>query len=273
MRRLTKAPFIVFAFVIFTFPLLVTATAHVDSSGGTLARIKERGELILGTSGNMPSMTQVREDGKLVGFDIDMARLMAEGMGVKLKIMKMPFDKLLDALEGGDVDVVISNMTMNPRRNMRVAFVGPYLTSGKCIVTKNEPLAKAKERGNLNVPKTRLAALKGSTSAEFVKATFPKATLSLIDDYDVAAKMIIDDKVDGLLTDFPICQSVLKRNPDADFVSLFSLLTYEPIGIALPGNDPLFINWTENFLKRLEGTGLFKGLSKRWFNRENLVFK
>jgi ABC-type amino acid transport substrate-binding protein len=44
-----------------------------------------------------------------------------------------------------------------------------------------------------------------------------------------------------------------------------SLLNYEPIGIAVPAQDTLFINWTENFLQRLQGVGLFDELSNKWF--------
>ncbi|MDH3900059.1 MAG: transporter substrate-binding domain-containing protein [Gammaproteobacteria bacterium] len=253
------------------FTLLLTAgllTSPVALSGAsTLAGIEKSGELVLGTSANMPPMTGKNENGKVIGFDIDMARLMASGMGVDLKIKTMAFNELLPALEKGEVDLVISNMTMNPERNMHVAFVGPYMTSGKCVVTKEEGVAKAEAAENLNSPEIRLAALRGSTSAEFVKVLLPKVTLTLVDEYDGAVRLINDDKTGGLLTDYPICLSMLQRYPDAGFVSLFSLLSYEPIGIALPGNDPLYINWTENFLKRLEGVGVLDELGTRWFGK------
>ncbi len=236
----------------------------------TLASIQKSGQLVLGTSANMPPMTGKNENGKIVGFDIHLARFMADGMGVELKIKTMPFDKLLSALEKGEVDVVISNMTMNPKRNMKVAFVGPYMTSGKCVLTKKEGLAKAKAAENLNSPDIRLAALKGSTSAEFVKALLPEATMTLVDDYDDAVSLMNDDKVGGLMTDYPICLSMLERYPDAGFVSLFSLLSYEPIGIALPAGDSLYINWTENLLGRLVGMGAIKQLQVRWFGKDNL---
>lgn len=254
--------------------LLVFAAAmgnvQVASAGDSvLSAIEKRGKLVLGTSGNMPSMSETR-DGKVVGFDIDLARLMASGMGVKLDIQTMAFDKLLSALEKGDVDVVISNVTINPERNMRVAFVGPYMTSGKCIVTRKDTLAKAEEATDLNTPDTRLATLAGSTSAEFARALLPSASMTLVDDYEKAVTMVNNDTIDGLLTDYPVCLSILKSHPDAGFVSLFSLLTYEPVGIALRGSDPLYINWTENFLTRVEGMGLLEELSMRWFGRVNL---
>jgi len=208
--------------------------------------------------------------GKVTGFDIDIARLMANSMGVKLVTKVMPFSELLPALEAGKLDVVISNVTITPKRNLRVAFVGPYMTSGKCIVTKQKALAEAQKSPDLNTPATRLAALKGSTSEDFARELFPQATIVTVEDYTEAAGMVKEDKVNGLLTDYPICKATLKSNPDSGFVSLFSLLTYEPIGIALPPNDAQFINWTGNFLQRLEGTDTLKGLGKVWFGEVNV---
>jgi len=271
MTRLFKRPFRLLALLLVAVASTAVQTAYSDTNTSALARIKDKGELVLGTSGNMPSMTQKRDDGKVVGFDIDLARFMASGMDVKLNIKTMPFDELLPALEKGDVDMVISNVTINPERNMSVAFVGPYMTSGKCVITKREGLARAEEATDLNTPNTRLAALKGSTSAEFVKVLLPEAKLKLVDNFEAALAMVNDDKVGGLMTDYPICLSTLKDNPDAGYVTVFSLLSYEPIGIALPGNDALFINWTENFLKRAEGVGLLEELSMRWFGKLTLV--
>ena len=245
-------------------------TMQTQSDSSTLARIQQRGQLILGTSGNMPSMTQRDATGKLVGLDIDMARLMADVMDVELVTEVLPFSELLPALKAGKVDLVISNVTITPKRNLEVAFVGPYLTSGKCIVTKNEALARAREAGNLNTPATRLAALKGSTSEDFARALFSEATIVTIEDYADGAAMVSSDQVGGMVTDYPICVATLKSNPDAGFVSLFSLLTYEPIGIALPPNDPLFVNWTENFLNRMNETGTLKGLGQRWMGNVRL---
>jgi len=260
------------------FSLLVTLVVfaatmtnmQVASAGDSaLSAIEKSGKLVLGTSGNMPSMSETR-DGKVVGFDIDLARLMASGMGVKLDIKTMAFSELLPALARGDVDVVISNVTINPERNMKVAFVGPYMTSGKCVVTREDTLAKAEAAEDLNSSSTRLAALAGSTSAAFAKALLPEAKITLVDDYESAVKMVNNDKIGGLLTDYPICLSILKTHPDAGFVSLFSLLTYEPVGIALAGNDALYINWTENFLTRVEGMGLLDELAMRWFGKVSL---
>ena len=241
-----------------------TAALAVDGTP-VMARIQKSGELVLGTSANMEPMTFKQSDGTLAGMDINLAELMANAMKVKLVIKIMPFDELIPALHSGKVDVVISNMTINPSRNMDVAFVGPYLTSGKCVVTKEETLAKADEAGDLDIKDVRLAVLKGSTSETFVRTLMPKAAVRTIENNQEGAEMVASGKASGMLTDLPVCLATIKNNPDAGFVTVVSLLSYEPIGIAVQGNDPLFINWTENFLERITQTALLDVLAVKWF--------
>lgn len=264
MPKLTNFLSMMFALLLVSGCNTIQATDE-PASAPVLSRIEQRGELILGTSANMAPMTFKGEDGKVIGLDIDLARLMAVSMDVKLTIKTMPFADLLPALKNGDVDVVISNMTITPKRNMHAAFVGPYMTSGKCIITREESIAKAEESDNLNTSETRMAVMKGSTSEDFLRVMLPDATIITTASDDEAIQMVRDDKVGGVLTDYPICLSTVKNHPDDGFIPLFSLLNYEPIGIALPGNDPLFVNWTENFLERADGTGILGELGVRWF--------
>jgi polar amino acid transport system substrate-binding protein len=145
------------------------------------------------------------------------------------------------------------------------------MVSGKCIVTKDEAMAKAEQSTDLNTADTRLAVLSDSTSEDFASELLPEATLIRVQDYGKAAELVASDQASGMLTDYPICLATLKSNPDAGFVSVFSLLTYEPIGIALPANDAQFVNWTENFLERMDGTNGLAELSRRWFGDSELA--
>ena len=248
--------------------LFVTACNTTQTRSGdapAMSRIVERGELVLGTSATMQPMSYKRNDGRVIGLDIDIARFMAQAMDVKLTIKNMPFQDLLPALERGDVDVVISNLTITTKRNMRVAFVGPYMNSGKCIITKKETLAKAEQAEDLNTASTRIAVMQGSTSEDFVNTLLPNASVTATENTAAAVQLVKDEQVGGMLADYPVCLSTLRDNPNAGFVSLFTLLSYEPIGIALPANDHLLINWTENFMARMEGTGVLDELGRRWF--------
>jgi len=256
-----------------TYGLLLSLLMLLGSSSALMAadgtpvmdKIKKSGELVLGTSATMEPMTFKRADGTLAGMDIDLAELMAGGLGVKLVTRVMPFEDLIPALQSGKVDVVISNMTINPGRNMDVAFIGPYLTSGKCIVTREESLAKADEAGDLDMKSVKLAVLKASTSEQFVRTLMPNAGVVVIENTSEGAALVSSGKASGMLTDYPVCLATIKNNPDAGFATVFSLLSYEPVGIAVAGNDPLFINWSENFLERLDQTALLDVLGVKWF--------
>jgi len=246
---------------------LVLTSGCVSSSPtpSTISQVQEKGELILGTSGNMTPMTRQLENGDVVGLDIDLANVMAAALKVKLTIKVMPLDQLATAVENGTVDVVLSNYTMTPERNTQVAFVGPYLTSGKCLITKLPDLASAK-KDELADKSSNLVVIEGSTSEAFAKALMKKATIIPATSQEAAIEMVRTNKADAMLTDFPICQATVVNNPDDQFVSIFSRLTYEPIGIAVKGDDAHFINWTQNFLDRMEKTGYLAALGQKWLS-------
>jgi polar amino acid transport system substrate-binding protein len=160
--------------------------------------------------------------------------------------------------------MVMSGMTMTPKRNMRVAFVGPYMITGKAALTKIETIASIEDPSEIDSPKTRVAVLKGSTSDVFVREMVPNARRVTTRDYDEAVKLVLEDRVDAMIADYPICIVSLFRYPDEGLLSILHLWTYEPIGIALPANDPLFVNWVENFVETLDDSGKLELLKVRW---------
>lgn len=234
------------------------------SASPVLDRIRERGEIAIGTSGNQPPLIARDRNGDLIGLEADLARLIALSMGVKHKMIAMPFAELLPALGEGKIDIVLSGMTITPERNMKVAFVGPYFVSGTSLLAKEETISEMGDVGRLNEPSTRLAALKGSTSQRIVEELIPKATLKVVPDYDDAVDMVIKGEVDALVADHLFCVLTALRHDGDRLTTLVRPLTFEPIGIALPPNDPLLTNWMENFFLMLDGTGLLTDLTAQW---------
>jgi polar amino acid transport system substrate-binding protein len=213
----------------------------------------------------MPPLNMTTKDGDIIGLDVDLAHRIAQGMGVKLRIVPMPFSDLLPSLDAGKVDMVLSQMTITPERNMRVAFVGPYLISGKSLLTKTTTLLSVKSPKELDSPRTHLTALLGSTSQKFVETLMPRASLTLTKDYDTAVKMVIEDKADAMVADYPICVFSVLRYPESGLAALTTPMTYEPIGIAVPANDPLLVNCLENMLVAMDGSKELESLTQKWF--------
>jgi polar amino acid transport system substrate-binding protein len=234
------------------------------SAGSALDRILQKGELVVGTTGNQPPLNAKTKTGKIIGLDADISRMIAGNMGVKIRFVTMPFPDLLPALEAGKVDIILSSMAMTPDRNLKVAFVGPYFISGKGILTKTQTTAALQEAEGLNKSGFTLAALQNSTSQRLVEKAAPMAKLVTTKTYDEAVELLFQDKIDVLIADFPYCAVAAFRHRDKGLIAGETRLTFEPLGIAVP-EDPLLINWLENFMKLLEGGGTLKKLTERWF--------
>ena len=257
-------------FVVILASLVIFTFAAVAPAASSMAGIQKKGELVVGTTGTQPPLNATDKNGKIIGFDADLARFIAMNMGVKIKFAKMPFGELLPALEAGKVDMIISSMTMTMKRNLKVAFVGPYYVSGKGILTKGDAIAKLQQGDGLNNSEFKVAALADSTSQEFVEAAAPKAQLVKVQSYDDAVAMLKQDKINALVADYPFCAFSAFRYQDQGLVAGQSRLTFEPLGIAVKP-DPLLLNWLRNFVILLDGSGQLKLLGKKWFENGDWI--
>lgn len=244
---------------------LSASAADAPRVAPVLDNILGKKEIVVGTAASMPPLNMTLKDGQVAGLEIDLARVIADGLGVKLTLKPMAFNALMSALEARQIDMILSAMTITPTRNLRVAFVGPYFASGKSILTKKSLVESLSEVSKINNPDKSLVALKGSTSQLFAERIFPKAKLTLSEDYDQGINMVREGKVQAMVADMPICQLATYRYPEADLATLRNPISYEPLGIAVPPNDPLFVNWLQNLLHTLEKDGTMKMMMEKWF--------
>jgi polar amino acid transport system substrate-binding protein len=232
-------------------------------AGQAMDAIAKRGELIVGTSGDYPPLTAKAKDGTPMGLDVDLARLIGDGLGVKTRIVLAPFAELLPSLQAGKIDMIISNMTMTPKRNLQAAFVGPYFLSGQAILTTKAASMAIRDLEALNKPGFAIAVPQGTTSEALAKETLAKASLTVTKSMDEAVNLLLAGKVKAVLSDTVTCALAAARYRDKDLISS-DALTFEPIGIAIPPNDPHLANWLSNLLMLLKGTGGLKAMTEKW---------
>ena len=253
--------------------VLLLQTMTFSQTGKYLNKIYKSGELRVGTSGGQPPFTMKAKDGELFGYEIELAELLTEALNLKLTFVEKPFSELLPALEKGEVDIVMSGMSITPSRNMNFTFVGPYIISGKSIVGKSKRFEALNELDEINNPNVTIAALKGSTSQYFVENNASKVKLITTPTYDEAVKMILDDKVDLMVADYPICLLSMLKYQDADLLTLEEPLTLEPIGIALKPDAFQLHNLLSNYLTALEMSGVLQFLEAKWFEDGSWLFR
>ena len=237
----------------------------------TLDRVIESGVLKVAMSGDQPPFNVVSRDKSLIGFDVDLAKALAVAMKVKLELVQIPFGDLQASVVSGKSDMVISGMAITPSRTQQLSFIGPYMVSGKSMLTTSKVKNTIKTGAELNNPEIRMVALENSTSESFVKRNLPKSTLSTIANYDEGIKKLLAGEVDAMVADMPILKLSVLRNPNADLGIIDPPMSVEPIGIAIASNDEQFENLVQNYLSTLEKTGLTKRLRQKWFEDNSWI--
>jgi polar amino acid transport system substrate-binding protein len=267
-----------------TAPLLIAALSillmagcggmgknNQQPGGQGLSRIVEAGELRIGMSGEQPPLTMTSRSGELLGLDVALGRVLAQSMGVRANFVQMPFGRLLEALERKEIDLVMSGMTITPERTARVAFVGPYFTSGKTLLTRKPELAAVAIAKDLNRGDLQLAALAGSTSEKFARANAPEAQLTTTKGLMQAIQKVIDGKVDALVADRETVAFAVLRYPDAGLLEAQATFTVEPMGIAVPLDEPRLANLVQTYLNALAERGTLKKATRFWLKDPSWV--
>ncbi|MEN8789296.1 MAG: transporter substrate-binding domain-containing protein [Flavobacteriaceae bacterium] len=230
----------------------------------TIKSIIKNGEFRVGLTGNQPPYHMKNRSGELMGYEIDIASAIANGMGVKLSVKEMPFSELLPALKAGKIDAVMSGMAVTATRSADFLFAGPYTVSGKSILAKSSNIEKLKGTEAANNENYRITCLKGSTSEAFARTSMPKSQIKTVANYEEGINMVLNDEVEAMVADYPICVITVMRNEGKDLVTLDGPLNIEPIGMALPAGDHHFLNLVENYIKALELSGLLQALDNKW---------
>lgn len=205
---------------LFTVITIVLSFSLSGFSQKYLKKIVERGELRVGMTAKQPPFTMKDNKGNYIGFEVELAEMLAESMELKLTIVEIPFSELLSSLEQGKIDMVMSGMTMTAKRNLKAIFVGPYLISGKSILTPSPSFSETDEADDINSSNFKIVALKGSTSELFAKKEIPEAELFLGADYDECIKMLEDKKAQIMVADYPICVYTALLYPEKGLITI-----------------------------------------------------
>lgn len=147
-----------------------------------LQKVKQKGELIMGTSPDFPPYEFVKNingKSKVEGIDVEIGKKVAHDLGVKLVVRTMDFDSLLVALETGKIDMVISGMDATPKRAQSVDFSHAYYKSGQDLLIRTSD--KNKYHDYHSFAGKAIGAQTGSLQATLIKEQAKKVTLKTMD--------------------------------------------------------------------------------------------
>lgn len=230
----------------------------------TLNQVLKRGELRVGLEAGYLPFEMRDKRGEIIGFDVDLAKLMARYMGVKVSFVNTQWDGIIPALLTDKFDILMGGMTITPERNLQVNFARPYIVIGQTVLLAKKHAEAVKTVKDLNDPKYVIATKLGTTGEIAVKRYLGKARLKTFETEADAAMEVRNGRADAFVYDLPFNVVYGAQYKDA-LVHLKEPFTKEPLGWAVRKGDPDFLNWLDNFQEQIRNDGSYDALYSKWF--------
>lgn len=197
--------------------LLVSIAAAMPAAaqGSRLDEIIKRDKLIVSTFGTAPPLCFTDEKGELVGFDIDIARLIAKGLlgdPNKIEFMTVTSEGRWPSVLSGKADFGIASTTVYPDRAVRVAFSYPYMDSGLSVLVRKD--ASVKSLTELNSDKFTLANLSNPQMADRAKRFVPNMKVLTFDTPSAMFLAVKSGQAQALQMDTPVVDHYAATNSD-----------------------------------------------------------
>ena len=234
------------------------------AASSVIEAIKQRGTLQVGLSTFVPwSMNS--KDGELIGFEIDVAKKLAEDMGVEVEFVPTAWDGIIPALIAGKFDVIISGMTVTPERNLTINFTDAYAHSGMRLIANKKHEGKLSTMADFDSPDVTFSLRRGSTPVAYAKEVFPNAKLLLFDDDGASIQEVVNDNADATLGYEPNPSTWLLDYPDQIYLPFDDLLNAGSEAFALRKGDPDALNFFNNWIALRWQDGFLQERNDYWF--------
>ena len=237
----------------------------------TLEDIIKRGELRVGFEAGYLPFEMADKSGNFVGFDIDMAKAMADAMGVKFVPVNTAWDGIIPALVTKKFDIIMSGMTVTQQRNLKINFADPYIIVGQTILLHKKHEGEVTSYKDLNDPKYTVTSKLGTTGEQAIKRMLPKANYKSFEVESEAALEVLNGKADATIYDLPFCATFMAQQGEGKLIFLDEPFTYEPLAWAIRKGDPDFMNWLNNFLRQMKNDGRYDQIYEKWITSTDWI--
>lgn len=230
----------------------------------TLHQILKRGELRVGLEAGYMPFEMRDKKGNIIGFDVDLARLMAKTMGVKLTLVNTQWDGIIPALLTDKFDLLMGGMTITAERNLQVNFTDPYIVIGQSVLLNRKLAETITVYSQLDDARYTISTKLGTTGDIAARRFMPKARIKSFESEADATMEVRNGRADAFVYDMPYNVIYAAQFPDA-LVHLKEPFTREALGWAVRKGDPDFLNWLNNFLRQIRDDGVYDALYRKWF--------
>ncbi len=249
-------------------PANTDAPASPDASAdGSWERIQRKGYFIVGLDDSFPPMGYRDENDEIVGFDIDLAKAVAQELGIEVQFQPVVWDNIALEIANRNVDVIWNGCTITEERKQSFDFSEPYMLNEQVVVVlQDSPYQTLADLAG------KEAGIQDGSSANIALDNNPEFRDSLSNvvgfaDNDKALLDLAAGRLDCVIVDVTVFGHYIEKSPDT-YRSLDETLGSEEFGIAFHQDDDAFRAKMQEALDALVANGTAKEISMKWFQRD-----
>ncbi|ARN74159.1 transporter substrate-binding domain-containing protein [Oceanicoccus sagamiensis] len=221
--------------------------ADPKNSQRDFQQILDSGELRIGVALFSPWVMRAK-DGQLVGSEIDMARRLAADMGIKPEIGLYEWTALIDTLEKGEIDIIISGMGIKPNRALRVNFSRPYGDAGIGLAANTELTKDFKSIDDMKRSSINIGVQTDSVSASVAQRMFSKTNIKTYPTQEGLVDAVLKGELHAMIAANPLPRFVALQHPEKVDMPLVKPLLAFKEGMAINKGDADFLNFINSWV-------------------------
>lgn len=250
---------------VFMLASVLTMAVSAKGSDDLLETIQERGTIIVGLEGDWAPWSYVDENDELTGYDVEVAKAIADKLGVEIQIVPGEWDGLFAGMDAGRYDMVVNGVEVTEERADKYDFSTPYAYIRTALIVK----------GDNDSIKT-FEDLKGKKTANSIASTYMNlaesygATCYGVSTLDETLTMVLQGRVDATLNAIVSFTDYMAQHPDSNLKVVAT--TEEASNVAIPmrkGDETASLREAVNkAIDELHEDGTLSELSTRFFGED-----
>jgi polar amino acid transport system substrate-binding protein len=246
--------------------VVMAAGGAMAQTPGLLQQITTRGTIRIAVLPSLPPYSRVLPTGEAEGYDIDIAKRLADALKVKPEFVVTDIPGRVTSLQTRKVDVTIADFTRNVERSLTIAFTDPYVvTTMRMLVPEGAKWKSIADMGD--GAGLKIAISRGGTAERAVPAALAKATLTRFNTQADEMSALLSGQVDAMAEDDFYNTQAIKDRP-GKLRQLDGTLARAELAIGLPAGDPDFLRVLNLFVAQLNASGDNARMFKQWFGFE-----
>jgi polar amino acid transport system substrate-binding protein len=230
----------------------------------TLDVVRRRGVLRVGVSTFVPWVMNSKS-GELIGFEVDVAKQLADDLGVKAEFVQSSFPNLLDDLLADRFDIIVTGMSITPARALVANFSIPVGESYARLLANRARAAGIRTAAGFDRPAVTIGVRAGAIGEDIAKKSFPKAKIQPLEDEDALIDAVLTGKVTAVVAWSPAPEFLSAKAGDKLFVPLADPLARSREAFAVRKGDPDLLFFLDAWIRYHQDTGWLAEKRKYWF--------